>query len=105
VLEIIKRFRVKKDKKQIIGEVLNDEQIKSYLWVQPQGEGSIDFQLLLRAYRGLREEDFSRFITFFVAEKRDINAVNEEGKTLLNIISSHRHGDEYANALKDAGAK
>ena len=96
---------MKKDKKQIIGEELSDEQIKSYLWVQPYGEGSVDFQLLMRAYRGLRDDDFTRWVNFFVAEGRDINAKDVDGKTLLSIISTHRHAVGYVEALKAAGAQ
>ena len=95
---------MKKDKKQVIGEELTDEQIKSYLWVQPQGEGAIDFQLLLRAYRGLREDDFTRFVNFFVSEGRDVNALDADGNTLLSIISTHRHAGAYIETLKAATA-
>lgn len=98
-------LNVKKDKKQIIGEELTDEQIKHNLFAQPFGEGSVDFQLLMRAYRSLREDDFARFITFFVAEGRDVNAADEKGNTLLSIIATHRHGEGYREALKQAGAK
>lgn len=96
---------MKKDKKQVIGEELTDEQIKSNLFAEPFGEGSVDFQLLMRGYRSLREDDFARFITFFVAEGRDINAGDEKNRTLLDIISTHRHGVGYREALKAAGAK
>lgn len=96
---------MKKDKKQVIGEELTDEQIKRNLFAQPFGEGSVDFQLLMRGYRSLREDDFVRFIAFFVAEGRDVNAVDEKNQTLLDIISTHRHGQAYREALTKAGAK
>jgi len=96
---------MKKDKKQIIGEALTDEQIKSNLSAEPFGEGSIDFQLLMRGYRSLREDDFVRFIEFFVADGRDVNAVDENKQTLLGIIGTHRHGQVYREALVLAGAK
>jgi ankyrin repeat protein len=101
----LKGAHVKKDKKQIIGEELSDEQIKRNLFAQPFGEGSVDFQLLIRAYRSLREDDFARFISFFVAEGRDVNAVDEKGNTLLSIIATHRHGEGYREALVGVGAK
>ena len=96
---------MKKDKKQVIGEELTDEQIKSNLFAEPFGEGSIDFQLLMRGYRSLREDDFVRFVTFFVAEGRDVNARDEKNRTLLEIINTHRHGQVYREALKKLGAK
>jgi hypothetical protein len=41
----------------------------------------------------------------FIAEGRNINATGQEGKTLLQVIKSHRNGEEYAIALEAVGAK
>lgn len=95
---------LKKDKKKVLGEVFSDERIKSFLQFQPPEGVNEDFHLLEKAYRGMKAENFDTFLDFFLEEGRDINAVNPDGKTLLAVISEHRHGDDYAHSLKKHGA-
>jgi hypothetical protein len=52
----------------------------------------------------MRAADFELFVGFFTTESRDINATGKDGRTLLDIVSTHRHGVEYAAILKAAGA-
>jgi hypothetical protein len=60
--------------------------------------------MLLKAYQSMRASDFELFVGFFSNENRDINATGKDGRTLLDIVSTHRHGTEYADILKAAGA-
>lgn len=95
----------RKDKKQVIGEPMTDEQIRAFLHSsQEQGEDQ-DHHALIRAYRSLRSEDFSRFLGFFTADNRNINATDPAGKTVLAIISAHQQSEDYAEALKQAGGR
>ena len=53
----------------------------------------------------MRAGDFQRFIDFFVEAGRNLNAVNEDGETILDRVSEHRRSVDYARALEEAGAK
>ena len=50
-------------------------------------------------------EAFARFVEFFVAAGRDLNAPGPGNKSILKLVSEHRQGAEYAQILKDAGAQ
>ncbi|MDF1630362.1 MAG: PA4642 family protein [Alcanivoracaceae bacterium] len=93
----------RKDKKQIIGEPMTDEQIRAFLHGSRENGLDEDHHALLRAYRSLRSEDFSRFVTFFLTDGRNINATDPAGKTALSIISSHQQSADYAETLKRLG--
>ncbi len=95
---------LKKDKQKVLGEVFDDERIKTFLELEAPEGTNPDFHLLEKAYRGMKVENFDTFLGFFREAGHDINAQNPKGKTLLAIASEHRHGDDYANALKRHGA-
>lgn len=95
---------LKKDKQKVLGEVFDDERIKTFLQFEAPEGVNPDFHLLEKAYRGMNIENFDTFLSFFVEDGHDINAQNPSGKTLLAIASEHRHGDEYVDALKKHGA-
>ncbi len=96
---------LKKDKEKVIGERFDDDRIKTFLHVEAYDNISPDFCALEKAYRGMVADNFATFVKFFVEEGLDINATNGEGKTILQIVSEHRQGQEYAAALKSVGAK
>lgn len=95
---------LKKDKQKVLGEVFDDERIKTFLAFEAPEDVSPDFHLLEKAYRGMNIENFDTFLTFFLEAGHDISAQNPNGKTLLAIVSEHHHGDEYVDALKKHGA-
>ena len=96
---------LKKDKQKVLGEMFDDERIKSFLnYDAPQGVDG-DFHVLEKAYRGMRAENFATFLKFFTAASRNINAVNSQGQSLLDIASTHRHAEDYVSALKEHLAK
>lgn len=95
---------LKKDKQKVLGETFDDERIKTFLDVETAGNVNVDYHILEKAYRGMHHENFKTFIGFFVDAGRDLNAKNLEGKTLLQIIDTHRHGEDYAQCLRTAGA-
>lgn len=96
---------LKKDKQKVLGEHFDDERIKGFLLFEAPAGANPDFHVLEKAYRGMIPENFATFITFFAAEKRDINALNPDGQTLLELIKTHRHGEDYIDAMLAAGAK
>ncbi len=93
----------RKDKKQVIGEPMTDEQVRAFLDTLPETGMDPDYHTLLRAYRSLRAQDFERFLGFFLAEGRDLNAAGPDGKTVLAAISSHQQGADYVDILIQAG--
>jgi len=95
---------LKKDKQKVIGEVFDDERIKSFLRYLPPAGVDADYHLLEKAYRGMKAENFATFVKFFLEEGRNINARNPLGKTMLDEMKTHRLAEEYIEAMEDNGA-
>lgn len=94
------------DKPKVIGEEWSDERVKSFLAITPYDNNiNADFNALIKAYQAMIAEDFERFVGFFVEAGRDINAVDENGETFLDLVSRHRRSTAYAEILRKAGAK
>jgi hypothetical protein len=93
-----------KDKKTVLDEVWTEDHVKSFLNVRSYDGSAEDFHMLLKAYQSMRVEDFEIFVEFFCADGRDVNVTGKDGRTVLEIVSTHRHGAEYADILKAAGA-
>jgi hypothetical protein len=96
---------LRKDKEKVLGEIFTEDKIKVFFDYTPPAEVNADYHLLEKAYRGMRGENFETFLQMFIAEGRDVNAKGPEGKTLLQVIKTHRNGEEYAIALEKLGAK
>ena len=93
---------LKKDKQKVLGEVFDEDRVKSFLEYQPPAGVSKDFHLLEKAYRGMNIDNFVTFLGFFVQAGHDLNATNPEGQTLAQIAHQHGHGADYVNALNAA---
>jgi hypothetical protein len=92
-----------KDKQKVLGEVFDEERIKTFLDFTPPKNINPDFHLLEKAYRGMNVDNFDTFISFFLGKGYDINSKNPEGKSFSAIIKEHRHGKPYSNVLKKYG--
>ncbi len=86
-------------------EEWSDERLKTFLSLEPPASLPADYNILLKAYRGMTAELFDRFVPFFVEDGRDINVALEDGSTFLDLVSSHRKSTDYAATLENAGAK
>ncbi|EKF73980.1 hypothetical protein A11A3_10756 [Alcanivorax hongdengensis A-11-3] len=95
----------RKDKQKVIGEPMTDEQIKVFLDFPAEDGVDADFHVLEKAYRALRAEDFARFVAFFQDQGRNIDACDPKGRTMLSIIEQHGRSENYARALREAGAR
>ena len=95
----------RKDKEKVLGEHFDDERIKSFLNFPPAEGVSRDYHVLVKAYRGMREENFNTFIQFFLDAGYDINATGPEGETFLQNIKTHHSGGSYIETLENAGAR
>jgi hypothetical protein len=89
----------------VTDEWWSDERVKSFLDMEPTAGEDADYHVLLKAYRGMVPEAFARFIAFYTEAGRNLNAPGPGGKTILQLINEHRHGTEYAQILKQAGAQ
>ena len=96
---------LKKDKEKVLDEVWTEDRVKSFLdLLPPEGENA-DFHMLHKAYQSMRDNDFEKFVGFFIAAGKDLNAQNQKGRTVLSIVEEHRHGKPFAEILRTAGAK
>ncbi len=85
-------------------EEWSDERLKACLDILPPENLPREYNVLLRAYRGMTAELFARFIVFYKEAGLDINVKLEDGSTFLDLVSHHRKSGEYAEILKQAGA-
>ncbi|MGY4535019.1 hypothetical protein ACVW0Y_004172 [Pseudomonas sp. TE3786] len=93
---------MRKDKKQVIGEEIGDEPIKLFLTVEPADDTPPSLHKLVKAYRGLRIDDFERFLAFFVEAGFDLNAVDAKGHDFVALIQDQRLAEPYIEAIKAA---
>lgn len=96
---------LKKDKQKVLGEVFDDERVKTFLHIEGREGWNSDYLRLERAYRGMKAENFETFVKFFCEAGYDINAQNPDGLNLLQVLQDHRHSSDYCSALKAAGAR
>lgn len=89
---------------KVEGEEWSDERIKLFLDLVPRDETNADYHALKEAYQYMTPEFFARFVPFFVAAGRDINAASPDGESLLARISGFARADDYAAVLKQNGA-
>ena len=93
------------DKAKVVDEVWDEQRIRSFLDKAPLAPGmNADFSALLYAYRSMRPADFEVFIEGFCQAGRNLEAVNDHGETLLDIIAQHRLAEPFRGILQAAGA-
>ncbi|WP_304639856.1 PA4642 family protein [Pseudomonas sp.] len=96
---------MRKDKQKVIGEPMTDEQVAAFLEARPYADESAELHMLTRAYRGLRVDDFRRFLEMFKAAGHDLDARGADGKSFLDTLAEHAQAEEYIVALQEAGAR
>jgi len=90
---------------KVEGEEWSDERIKAFLELKPLDDTHPDYHVLIEAYQYMVPEFFSRFIDFFVAAGRDINALSPDNETMCSRMSQHQRAQPYLDLLKSHGAK
>jgi hypothetical protein len=93
---------MRKDKKQVIGEEIGDEPIKLFLAVEPADATPPSLHKLIKAYRGLRIDDFVRFLAFFKDAGYDLNARDAKGRDFIDLIRDQRLAEPYIEAVNAA---
>lgn len=93
---------MRKDKKQLIGDEIGDGQIKLFLEFEPVDATSPSLHKLIKAYRGLRVDDFERFLVFFREAGLDLDGKDEHGHTFIELIKDQRNASEYIELIEKA---
>lgn len=93
---------MRKDKKKVIGEEVSDESIKLFLEPEPADDTPPSLHKLIKAYRGLRVDDFERFLGFFVEAGLDLNAKDAKGQDIVALIADQRQAEPYIELIKAA---
>ncbi|AYF90179.1 PA4642 family protein [Pseudomonas sp. JS3066] len=93
---------MRKDKKQVIGEEISEDSIKLFLAVEPADSTPPSLHKLIKAYRGLRIDDFERFVGFFVEAGYDLDAKDEKGNDFIALIQDQRQAEPYIEVIKAA---
>lgn len=91
---------LKKDKEKVIDPVWSEDRVRAFLDIDPPAGENADFHRLLKAYQSMRDSDFALFVQFFKDSGGDIEAKNQQGQTVAQIIAQHKLGAPYLNALK-----
>ena len=94
---------MRKDMKQVIGDEISDDYVKSFLNFEPaDGVTSPSHHKLIKGYRGLRIDDFERFVGFFVEAGHDLDGKDEHGKTFIEVIADQRNAPDYVEIIEKA---
>ena len=93
---------MRKDKQKVIGEEISDESIKLFLEPEPADDTPPSLHKLIKAYRGLRVDDFERFIGFFTEAGYDLQAKDAKGRDIVDLIGDHRQAAPYIDIIRAA---
>lgn len=93
---------MRKDKKQVIGEEISDESIKLFLEPEPADDTPPALHKLIKAYRGLRVDDFERFLGFFVEAGYDLSAKDAKGQDFIALVADQRQAEAYIELIQAA---
>ncbi|QAX81843.1 PA4642 family protein [Candidatus Pseudomonas adelgestsugas] len=93
---------MRKDKKQVIGDKIHDNQIKLFLNFEPADMTSPSLHKLIKAYRGLRVDDFERFLVFFKENGLDLDGKNKYNQTFVELVKDQRNAAAYIKLIDNA---
>ena len=93
---------MRKDKKKVVGEEISDESIKLFLEPEPTDDTPPALHKLIKAYRGLRVDDFERFLGFFVEAGYDLNVKDAKGQDFVALIVDQRQAEPYIELIRAA---
>ncbi len=71
--------------------------------MEPADDTPASLHKLVKAYRGLRIDDFERFVGFFVEAGYDLVAPSDaQGKDFVALIPDQRQAEPYIEVIKSA---
>lgn len=88
---------------KVVDEDWSDDRVRSFLDLPCYDDTDPDYHVLKEAYEHMVAYDFERFVAFFSASGRNINALNTEGETILDRIAVHASQKVFADILQKAG--
>jgi hypothetical protein len=99
-----KKSGAARTQRAVTDEWWSDERVQTFLEMETVAGEHPDYHVLLKAYRGMIPEAFARFVEFFVEDGRNLDEAGPDGRTVLQLMTTHRHAGEYAEILREAGA-
>lgn len=93
---------MRKEKKQVIGEDIGDDAIRLFLQPEPTDDTPPSLHKLIKAYRGLRVDDFERFLIFFKEAGYDLGATDAKGQDFIALIADQRQAQPYIELVREA---
>ena len=93
---------MRKDKQKVIGEDISDDAIKLFLEPEPGDDTPPSLHKLIKAYRGVRVDDFERFLRFFVEAGYDLNAKDAQGRDFVALVVDQRQAEPYIELIEAA---
>lgn len=92
----------KKDKQEVIGQVFETAALEALLQSPtPLTYVSRDYQLLLKAYRGLPLSAFGEFLNLYQLAGYDLNPVDAQGVRFADMLTQNVKHLGYAQLLLD----
>ena len=85
-------------------EEWSDERLKLFLEIEPPAGMPADYNILLKAYRGMTKELFERFLKLYIEAGKNVNCKHADGSTIIDLVSKHRRSEDYRIMLKAVGA-
>lgn len=85
-------------------EEWSDQRLQGFLELEPPQDMPAQYNILLKAYRGMTEDLFERFIALYIEAGHDINVALMDGSNFLDLVSRHRKSAAYVAILEAAGA-
>lgn len=89
---------------EVRDEEWSDARLGAFLDLLPPASLPADYNILLKAYRGMTAPLYARFIKLYVAAGHDLNVKLEDGSSFLDLVAKHRKSAEYAAILAASGA-
>lgn len=84
---------------QVFDDAWDDQRIMAFYLDQKARGTRSDFDLIEAGYRGMRPDDFSRYIQVLVVAGHRLMDTNDLGETVWDRIGQHAAGTAYLAAL------
>jgi hypothetical protein len=81
---------------QVFDDAWDDQRIDAFYQDQKARGARSDFDLIEAGYRGMRPDDFSRYLT---SAGHHLMDTNDQGETVWDRIAQHASGAAYLTAL------
>ena len=84
---------------QVFDDAWDDERIDAFYQDQKARGPRSDLDLIEAGYRGMRPDDFSRYIQVLSSAGHHLMETNDLGETVWDRIAQHASGAAYLTAL------